>query len=95
MKLKSRQVGLALVLVLTLSCSLMSPLFAQTKPNFIHRHPTATALAAGAGTTYMLKRSAHYKRMHGQHLSFAERHPYMSGMGVAVVTHHVLKKHPH
>ena len=93
MIVRFRRTILVIALMATLACSLVLPGYAQTKENFAHRHPTATGIAAGAGTTYLLKRSAKYKREHGERPNFAERHPYLSGVGVAVVTHHVLKKH--
>jgi hypothetical protein len=93
MRIFLRRSVLVFALIATLAISFVCPLRAQTHPNFVHRHPTATAVAAGAGTTYLLKKSAKYKREHGGHLSLAERHPYISGMGAAVVTHHMLKKH--
>ena len=81
-------------LVLTMAFSLVMPLFAQNQ-DFAHKHPTMTAIAAGAGTTYMLKRSAKYKKEHGEKLNFADRHPYFAGTGVALITHHVLAKKHH
>jgi hypothetical protein len=93
MTVNLRRLGIVFALVLFCATSLLSPVFAQqSQGNLAQRHPTATAIVAGVGTTYALKRSARYKRLHGQHLNFAERHPYMSGMGVALVTHHMLKK---
>jgi hypothetical protein len=93
MKVSLNRLLLTAIFIVSILSVFVMPLPAQTKPNFIHRHPTATAIAAGAGTTILLKRSAKYKREHGERLNLAEKHPYLSGMGVAVVTHHVLKKH--
>jgi hypothetical protein len=92
MKVQLRRIGLVLALAAILVGSIFAPLSAQNNPNFVQRHPTASAIAAGAGTTYYLKHRAKWKKEHGEKLNFAERHPYLSGFGVAVVTHHMIKK---
>lgn len=62
-------------------------------PNVIQRHPTATGAAAGVATHTMLKHSAANKKAHHQKLNFAEKHPTLSGLGVAIGTRHEIKKH--
>jgi flagellar motor component MotA len=89
-----RRFGLILALLAVFVGALVTPVFAKPK-NFVQRHPTMTAMAAGVGTTMYLKHQAAWKRAHGEKLNFAERHPYMSGIGVAVVTHHIIKKSTH
>lgn len=89
----------AMLALLPAALSLLAPaVSAQTgypahKPNIIQRHPTATGFAAGIATHSALKRSAAYKKAHGQRLNFAERHPTMSGFGVGAVTRHEIKAH--
>lgn len=63
------------------------------KKNFIQRHPTMTAVAAGWATHKALKAQAKRDKMAGKKLNWAERHPTMSGIGVGAVTHHVIVKH--
>ena len=89
----------ALFALVPATLSLLAPAaFAQTgypahKPNIIQRHPTATGFAAGVATHSALKRSAAYKKAHGQRLNFAEKHPTLSGLGVGTVTRHEIKAH--
>jgi hypothetical protein len=90
-----RRSALIYLLIFSFACSLVAPLMAQSNESFAQKHATATAVVAGAGTTYLLKRSAKYKKEHGERLTLAEKHPYLSGFGVAIITHHVLNKKHH
>ncbi len=54
------------------------------RASFIHRHPNATAAAAGV---------AAYKIAKHQHHGFMHRHPYLTGAAAAVAAHHYAKKH--
>ena len=80
---------------LTISRPAVAQAPAQTKHhmNWVQKHPTMTAVGAAVVTHHMLKKSAAYKKAHGQRLNFAERHPTLSAVGVGVVTHHIIKKH--
>ena len=50
---------------------------------FIHRHPNATAAAAGVGAYALAKHSRH---------GVLHRHPILTGIGAAAVAHHYAKK---
>lgn len=79
-----------LTLLAPASFAQMAPMH---RPNVIQRHPTATGAVAGIATHTALKRSAAYKKAHGQRLNFAEKHPTLSGLGVGIGTRHVIKSH--
>jgi hypothetical protein len=98
--LTRRRTGMAAVLALLIAISFMGgsiSVRAQSAPpkphlNFIQRHPTLTAIAAGAATHHALKAAAARDKAEGKKLNFAERHPTLSAIAVGAVVHHEIKK---
>jgi di/tricarboxylate transporter len=82
--------------VLAANAFVLAPVQAQNKvSNEIAKHPTITGIAAGVATTKALEHKAAWNKAHGRKLNFAERHPRLTGVGVALVTRHEIKKHMH
>ena len=80
--------------LLPATLALLAPAtFAQTSPNVIQRHPTATGIAAGLATHHALKVAARNAKLHHKHLNWAERHPTLSAIGAGAVTRHEIKAH--
>ena len=52
-----------------------------------------TGIAAGMATHHALKVAARNRKMHGQKLDFAQRHPTMSAIGAGALTRHEIKAH--
>lgn len=96
LNLRRRAAAAMLTASLALTGTGLTPVHSQNSVrNEIAKHPTATAVVAGVATTKMLERKARWDRAHGRRLSWAERHPRLSGVAVAIVAHHEIKKHMH
>ena len=81
------RLAVALALSLVLPGVVSTPLAAVAQRQhrgFMHRHPTATAAAAGVGAYALAKHSRH---------GVFHRHPVLTGIGAAMVAHHYAKKH--
>ncbi len=87
----------AATVVLAANALSIAPVFAQQNKveNEIAKHPTMTGIAAGVATTKAIDAKRKYDLAHGKKLSWAERHPKLSGIGVGLVTRHEIKKHMH
>jgi hypothetical protein len=60
--------------------------------NFAQRHRTATSLAAGYAAYKIAKHTGNNRMANGGHKNFMQRHPVLTGVGAAMVTHHMIKK---
>jgi hypothetical protein len=69
-----------------------APVATPVHKNWIHRHPTATSLAAAMATHHALKVAAARDKASGKKLNWAEKHPSMSAVGVGAVAHHEIMK---
>lgn len=61
--------------------------------SFVHRHSTAASLAGGYAAYKAAKITARNRKAHGRRLNFAQRHPIMTGIAGAALTHHMIKHH--
>jgi hypothetical protein len=62
---------------------------------FAQRHKTATSLGAGYAAYKAAKVTGQHREMAGGHKNFAQRHPFVTGVAAAAVTHHMISKSQH
>lgn len=66
---------------------------AQTHHSFLHRHSKAAGAVGGYAAYRAAKRTGSSRMASGRHRNFMQRHPVMTGVGAAALTHHFAKKH--
>ena len=65
---------------------------AKPKRSFVQKHRHLTSMAAGVAAYKAAKVTGKNRAMHGKKKNFAQRHPFMTGIGAAAATNHVIKK---
>lgn len=66
----------------------------KDKKSFVRRHPNATSAAAGYAAYKLSKSTGKKRQQSGRKRNFMQKHPVLTGVGAAAVTHHHLKKKP-
>ncbi|MDQ2731930.1 MAG: hypothetical protein M3Y56_09745 [Armatimonadota bacterium] len=95
---KTLRLAFALALALLVPFSMAAPSASARihhSGNIFQRHRTASSLGAGYLAFHAARTTARNRRNSGQHLNFAQRHPYMTAGAVAIGTHHFLKHRSH
>ncbi|HET6382151.1 MAG TPA: hypothetical protein VFJ58_02065 [Armatimonadota bacterium] len=89
-------VALCMIAPLTLGVPAAQAAHHPTAHKVVHtlqKHRTLASIGAGVAAYKAAKITGHNRKMHGKKLNLAQRHPIISGMVAAGVTHHVLKTH--
>ena len=81
-----------LVFVLALMV-VAAPMAAHAKLGLLHRHKTLASLGAGYAAYKIAHHTGKNRTASGGHRNFMQRHPVLTGLGAAAMTHHVLKHH--
>jgi len=68
----------------TLALAASTAFVAPAQAGLLHKHPTATGVAAGLAAHHMAKHA---------HGGFMHRHPVMTGVGAGMIAHHMAKHH--
>ncbi len=61
----------------------------------VKSHAVRNGMVAGVAAYAVAKKTGKNRKLHGQKLNFAQRHPIISGMAAYGVAHHYSKKHAH